>query len=122
MIFVVFCAVVGYQLADVPRPVSTHQVGPTPSAYGPALVAKPEFEDNEGEYGLIEPEDECHPEEVCSSWTACLDACDVMGGDEDCYTDCVVDEKLELDLCESEGTCYCDAFQQFCAIFCRADG
>jgi len=122
MIFVVFCGAVGYQLATDPRPTTTQQVQPTPSAYGPALVAEPEFEDNEGEYGLIEPEDECHAEEVCSSWAGCLDACSILDGDEECYADCAVDENLELDVCESEGVCYCDTFRQFCSTFCRADG
>lgn len=123
--FVLFCSAVGYQLGATPPQQSAPPVPPpavVASAYGPALVVDEVYEDNEGEYGLIQPEDQCQPEEVCSSWSGCLEACRVMDGGTECYADCVVDERTEETACETQGLCSCDTGQQFCAVFCRADG
>lgn len=126
--FVLFCSAVGYQLGATPpqqdvapqsKPLVSTVVA---SAYGPALTVDEAYEDNEGEYGLIEPEDTCQPEVVCSSWSGCLAACKVMGGGSECYSDCVVDERSEEVACDEQGLCSCDTGQQFCATFCRADG
>ena len=123
MTFVVFCGAIGYHLAGTSRPpYVAQQATPSSTAYGPALVVEDEFEDNEGEYGLIDPEDDCHPEEVCSSWSGCIEACKLMSGGDECFNDCVVDESLEVEFCDPERDCTCDASHQFCAVFCRADG
>jgi len=120
---VAFAGSAFYQLSQRSIPSEAPRLSSSSSAYGPSIVSSDaEDKTEDGEYGLIEPEDDCHSETVCASWSGCLAVCNVMKGGDECFSDCVVDERLETLACENEGLCSCDTSQQFCAEFCRADG